>query len=121
MASLPPRHKWLLELPHVPPTSGREHRVIDWVHSWARRRSDIRMKTDSAGNILLTLGGRKRLDPVIATAHMDHPGFVLTAVDGRTAEADFMGGVMPSNSSMPGTNGTPGGSSTTIRGPVEPR
>ncbi len=95
MASLPPRHKWLLELTHIPTTSGREHRVIDWVNAWARRRSDVRMKTDSAGNILLTLGGRKRHDPVIATAHMDHPGFVLTTVAGRSAEAEFMGGVLP--------------------------
>ena len=32
---------------------------------------------------------------VLAVAHMDHPAFVITSVDGRVAEFEFRGGVNP--------------------------
>lgn len=94
MTSLPPRHKWLVDLTHMPTTSGREHRVVEWVERWAARRPEITVKKDRAGNLLLTLEGRKHREPVIATAHMDHPGFVIESLDRRTLHARFMGGVM---------------------------
>jgi endoglucanase len=94
MPSHPPRHKWLLELTHLPTTSGREHRIVEWVERWVKRRSDLTLKRDQAGNLLITIKGRKRLAPVIAAAHMDHPGFVIESVDRRTVHAHFMGGVM---------------------------
>ena len=53
------------------------------------------MRTDASGNLLITIKGRKRSSPVVATAHMDHPGWVIEAVDGRSVTAKFMGGVMP--------------------------
>ncbi len=95
MSSIPPRHKWLLDLTHLATTSGKEHRVIGWVERWAARRPEIAVRKDMAGNLLLTVKGRKRLPPVIATAHMDHPGFIVESIDRRTAHARFMGGVMP--------------------------
>ena len=94
MSSLPPRHKWLLELTHLPTTSGREQRVVEWVQRWASRRPELALRKDEAGNLLLTVKGRKRRAPVIAAAHMDHPGFVVESVDRRTVRARFMGGVM---------------------------
>jgi putative aminopeptidase FrvX len=93
--ALPPRHRWLVELTDLPTTSGQEHHVVAWVRAWAARRPEIVLKADAAGNLLLTLKGRKRRGPVIATAHMDHPGFVVRSVDGRSVEARFLGGVMP--------------------------
>lgn len=54
----------------------------------------MRIEADRAGNLLLSLRGRSRRDPVIATAHMDHPGFVVESINGRTITAQFMGGVM---------------------------
>lgn len=88
-------HRWLTELTHLPTTSGHEDRVVEWVQKWGARRSDIRIREDRAGNLLLTIKGRKRRDPVIATAHMDHPGWVATSVEGRHVTAHFMGGVRP--------------------------
>lgn len=89
-----PSHRWLLELTHLPTTSGREDRVVRWVERWARRRDEIKVGKDRAGNLLLTIKGRKSRDPVIATAHMDHPGWVIEGFEGATAKARFMGGVM---------------------------
>lgn len=56
----------------------------------ARDQGQVRQR----GNLLLTLGGRKKSAPVIAAAHMDHPGFVVTGVDRRVIEARFLGGVV---------------------------
>lgn len=92
--ALPPRHRWLIELTNLPTTSGREHNVVAWVRAWAERRPEIRVTADAAGNLLLTLEGRKRRAPVIAAAHMDHPGFVVESVEGKRLTALFMGGVM---------------------------
>jgi putative aminopeptidase FrvX len=89
------RHRWLLDLTHLPTTSGLEHRVIDWVNAWVDRRDDLKVSTDSAGNLLITVKGRKsKTPPVIAVAHMDHPGFVVESVNGRDLTAAFRGGVM---------------------------
>lgn len=90
-----PAHRWLVDLTHLPTTSGREDRVVEWVTRWVQRRDDLRLRNDRAGNLLITIKGRKRHAPVIATAHMDHPGWVVEAVDGRSVTARFMGGVMP--------------------------
>lgn len=90
-----PAHRWLVDLTHLPTTTGHEDRVVEWVTRWVRRRDDLRLRRDRAGNLLITIRGRKRRDPVIAVAHMDHPGWVVEAVDGRTARARFMGGVLP--------------------------
>ena len=89
------RHRWLFDLTHLPTTSGLEHRVVEWVEAWTERRDDLKVVTDAAGNLLLTVRGRKsKTPPVIASAHMDHPGFVVESVNGRDVIAGFRGGVM---------------------------
>jgi endoglucanase len=90
-----PSHRWLVDLTHLPTTSGHERRVVEWVRRWVERRDDLRLRTDRAGNLLITIKGRKRRPPVIATAHMDHPGWVVEGIEGRAVSARFMGGVMP--------------------------
>jgi endoglucanase len=87
--------KWLRELTHLPTASGLEGAVVDWVRKWVARRPDLRFSLDSGGNVLITQKGRKRAAPVIAVAHMDHPAFVITAVEGREASFEFRGGVDP--------------------------
>ena len=82
--------KWLAQLTNLPTAPGIEDAVVQWVERWVGRRPDLRIVTDSGGNLLITQKGRKRHDPVLAVAHMDHPAFVLTDSDGGF---EFRGGV----------------------------
>lgn len=88
-----PRHRWLEQLTSLPTTSGREHRVVAWVERWVGRRDDVELQADASGNLLLTLSGGPPHPPVVAAAHMDHPGFVADTVEGRSVVAVFRGGV----------------------------
>ena len=85
--------KWLNQLTHIPTASGIEDAVVTWVTRWVARRDDLRLSRDSGGNILITQKGRKSHDPILAVAHMDHPAFVITAVEDREASFEFRGGV----------------------------
>ncbi len=95
MASKAVVEGWLAELADLPTASGLEEAVQGWVGGWARRRPDLRLTEDSGGNLLLRVKGRRRLDPVLAVAHMDHPGFVVTEIIGDEARFEFRGGVLP--------------------------
>lgn len=94
-AKMRPSHRRLAELTHLPTTSGREWRVVEWVRRWGDRRPDVRIQVDQAGNLMLDLDRHSETAPVVLVAHMDHPGFVVTAVGGREVAATFMGGVLP--------------------------
>ncbi len=93
MASRATSEKWLGELTHLPTASGLEQAVMDWVATWVVRRPDLRLQRDSGGNLLITQKGRRRHEPVLAVAHMDHPAFVVESVDGKSARFQFRGGV----------------------------
>lgn len=93
MASRAAAERWLGALTNLPTASGREHAVVRWVRGWVARRPDLRVAEDSGGNLLITRKGRKRHDPVLAVAHMDHPAFVVTSVTNREAVFEFRGGV----------------------------
>lgn len=93
MADRTTERRWLEQLTTIPTAPGREHRVLEWVTTWAGRRSDLTARRDDSGNILLTQNGRKRSAPVVAVAHTDHPGFVVGEVDGRQVSVEFRGGV----------------------------
>lgn len=94
MADRSTERRWLAQLTALPTVPGREHRVLEWVRTWAgRRRGDLALRSDRHGNLLITQRGRKRASPVIAVAHTDHPGFVVTGVDGRRVAVEFRGGV----------------------------
>ena len=93
MASRAVAENWLNELTHLPTASGIEDAVVAWVERWVSRRNDLRQTRDSGGNVLITQKGRKKRPLVLAVAHMDHPAFVITAVDGREAAFEFRGGV----------------------------
>jgi len=87
-----PAWRWVEELTAVPTAPGREERVVAWVRRWAARRPDVALDADRAGNLLLTLAGAGQA-PLVVVAHLDHPGFVVAAVDGRGVIAEFRGGV----------------------------
>ena len=93
MASKARVEQWLRQLTHLPTASGAEDAVVAWVESWAGRRDDLVLSRDSGGNLLITQKGRKRRAPVVAVAHMDHPAFVITDIDGRELPFEFRGGV----------------------------
>lgn len=95
MATRAIAEKWLGELTFLPTASGLEHRVVEWVTRWVRRRSDLKLAIDSGGNLLITQKGRKTRPAVLAVAHMDHPAFVTTHVDGTRVSFEFRGGVNP--------------------------
>lgn len=90
MASRAIAEKWLAELTNLPTAPGLEGAVVDWVTRWAGRRDDLKLTSDSGGNLFLTQKGRKDKAPVFAVAHMDHPAFVITDGDGSF---EFRGGV----------------------------
>ena len=83
----------LLELTSLPTAAGREQRVIAWVRAWADRRPHLDVSEDEHGNLLLRPRDARGENPIIFTGHLDHPAFVVTDADGKTAEAEFRGGV----------------------------
>ncbi|MEM6853094.1 MAG: hypothetical protein AAF593_01670, partial [Planctomycetota bacterium] len=83
----------LVQLTNLPTATGREDRVIAWVKRWAGRRKNIELKRDRYGNLMLKRRGVSSRKPILFTAHLDHPAFVVTAVKAKTIEAEFRGGV----------------------------
>lgn len=87
--------RWLLELTGIPTAAGLEGRVIDWIGRWAGRRRNVTLRSDRAGNLLLSRAGSgSGAPPIFITAHLDHPAFVLRSVTGaRDVELEFRGSV----------------------------
>lgn len=88
-------HRWLMEVTDLPTAAGREDAVIQWVQNWVARRKQVELKADEHGNLTLLMKHRpkKKVRPVYLTAHMDHPAFVVTHVEGKNVTAEFRGGV----------------------------
>ncbi|MFM9995734.1 MAG: hypothetical protein ACKVU4_08035 [Phycisphaerales bacterium] len=97
-------HRWLAELTSIPTASGREGRVVAWIMRWVGERAELAITTDPGGNLLVarrgggganTATGVPGLRPVLFTAHLDHPAFVVERVIGPgTLQLSFRGGVM---------------------------
>lgn len=94
--------RWLLDITSIPTAAGREDRVIEWILAWARRRkSRMTIVADSAGNLLLrqapateARGAKPARRPLLITAHLDHPAFVVRhVIDKALVELEFRGGV----------------------------
>ena len=88
--------QWLLDLTNLPTTAGREARILAWIAAWASRRRNLSLTKDRAGNLFITQrrheqGGSRA--PLFITAHLDHPGFVVTAARGSQLELEFRGSV----------------------------
>lgn len=93
MADRNSERRWLEQLTAIPTAPGVEGRVLEWVEAWVGRRPDLTRRRDRHGNLFIAQRGRKRAAPVVAVAHTDHPGFVVTGSDGRRADVEFRGGM----------------------------
>lgn len=86
---------WLEQLTSLPTVAGKEGAVVGWVRSWVTRRPDLRLVVDGSGNLVITQRRRSRQAPVWMTAHLDHPGFILTHQLTRDRfQYEFRGGVL---------------------------
>ena len=81
----------LLRLPTAP---FHEHLVLDYALSFAAIRPQMKIRRDRHGNLLLLYEGAETMQPLILTAHLDHPGMVWhqNIAPDRTRFA-IMGGV----------------------------
>jgi len=83
----------LRQLTAIPSVAGREERAVAAVERWAAERPSIVCRSDAVGNLVLTPVGAPTAAPLWVTAHMDHPGFVVTGGVGLDVEVEFRGGV----------------------------
>lgn len=83
----------LLGLTSLPTASGREERVIAWVEAWCRKRRSVRLRRDRFGNLMIQRNGARSRRPIVLSAHMDHPAFVVSSVGDKRVEAELRGGV----------------------------
>lgn len=84
----------LLELTTLPTAAGHEDRVQAYLDSWlAKRARSVKWKRDRVGNLLIRHRNPGRRAPLLITAHLDHPAFVVRGVDGLEVELEFRGGV----------------------------
>jgi len=88
-----PERRALLDLTGLPTASGREGRVIAWVERWAKRRRQVELRRDEFGNLMLQRTGARGQKPIVFTAHLDHPAFVVNLLAGPQLGAEFRGGV----------------------------
>ena len=86
----------LLELTGIPTAAGREWRVADRIADWADAREDLTLRTDRAGNMLIErIEADESRPPLLITAHLDHPAFVVDGLVGDSAvRLAFRGGVL---------------------------
>ncbi len=101
------REAFLLEVTSLPTAAGREERVIAHIEAWvAERRDRLVLSRDRVGNLTIARHDflescAKGVKPLLITAHLDHPAFVVTGLrvvgKGKAAgvelDLEFRGGV----------------------------
>lgn len=90
------RERILVDLTSVPTAAGREHRVLRFIDTWLSQRTWLQAKRDPSGNVLITRtrDADSGDPPLLFTAHLDHPAFVVESVGAHGAlELTFRGGV----------------------------
>ncbi|WP_432799084.1 hypothetical protein [Poriferisphaera sp. WC338] len=87
----------LVEVTNIPTAAGLEAEVMRYVLRWADKLDGVAVRHDEYGNLLISKkgAGRRSGKPILLTAHLDHPAFVVQEVleDGWAVWADFRGGV----------------------------
>lgn len=121
MSSRVQRERWVTDLTHLPSVAGSEDAVVAWVRAWVNRRNDLSLRSDESGNLVITQRRRSNRRPVYLTAHLDHPGFVVTeTIDAHYVGWQFLGGVADayfpgaSIEFFPGTSESVAGTVTSI-------
>ena len=89
------REALLLEVTQIPTAAGHETAVMAFIDRWlAKHATALTTQRDEVGNYLITQRRHNGNTPLlIITAHLDHPAFVVTDVNGTTIHAAFRGGV----------------------------
>ncbi|MBI4718032.1 MAG: hypothetical protein HY763_09530 [Planctomycetes bacterium] len=90
-------HQLLCDLLSLPTAPFAESAVVAYVRAFCEARG-LEATPDAAGNLLVHLrqGRRRVARPVCITAHLDHPGFVASAMGrGGRLTAYWRGGVPP--------------------------
>ena len=89
------REALLLEVTQIPTAAGHEHAVMAFIDQWLTKHANaVTTQRDDVGNYLIIQRRHNGNAPLlIITAHLDHPAFVVTAVNGTTIHAAFRGGV----------------------------
>jgi len=101
------REAFLLEVTSLPTAAGREERVIAHIEAWVAERHDrLVLSRDRVGNLTIARHDflescAKGIKPLLITAHLDHPAFVVTGLrvvgKGKAAgvelDLEFRGGV----------------------------
>ncbi len=91
-------HRRLREMLAIPTAPFAEHLVVEYIRRFCASRAPLKLKNDSAGNLLVHVrrGSRNVLRPVCITAHLDHPGFVSDRMISRKRLCAFWRGGVPS-------------------------
>jgi len=88
----------LLRLTAIPTAAGHETRVVEFIHRWLADRPALDCAPDDAGNLVIapkSFRHEAEQPPLLITAHLDHPAFVVDRIVADSAvEADFRGGVL---------------------------
>ncbi|MEI6475251.1 MAG: hypothetical protein WCO75_07645 [Planctomycetota bacterium] len=89
------REALLLEVTQIPTAAGLESKVMAFIDQWlSERAAEVTTKRDDAGNYLITQRRHNGNTPLLLiTAHLDHPAFVVTSIEGTSVHASFRGGV----------------------------
>lgn len=80
------------EVLSVPTAPYAEQAVIAYLHRFAAARG-LPAWQDEYGNVYVSYRRGRARRPLVLGAHIDHPGFVVTAVRGRRLELEFRGGI----------------------------
>jgi endoglucanase len=97
MAPAPARSPFLLrdlvrDVVSIPTASYLEGGVREYVRAFARERG-LEHSEDEYGNAYVRYQRGRARRPLVLGAHMDHPGFVVSAVQGRRLDLEFRGGL----------------------------
>jgi putative aminopeptidase FrvX len=76
----------------LPTASFLEHSVLAYLRRFADDRG-LAYDEDDFGNAYVTYRKGRVRRPLVLGAHMDHPGFVVTAASGRRLDLEFRGGL----------------------------
>jgi endoglucanase len=76
----------------IPTASYLEGGVRDYVRRFAQERG-LEHSEDQYGNAYVRYQRGRARRPLVLGAHMDHPGFVVSAVRGRRLDLEFRGGL----------------------------
>ena len=79
----------------VPTASFREEHVVAMLRDFAEQRG-LGFREVAGGNVLVEYRKGTGRRPLVLGAHMDHPGFVVTAVKARRLTLAFRGGLSSS-------------------------